>query len=158
METDSIKKFILRLPFFKVFNDNELNKLVGRDKVFKDCSQGGYVFKEGDPGTSLFVLLFGEIDLVKKGEGGTESIILQLKTGALFGEVAMLTGNNRNLDARAASKKVVVMEFTRKFIEKMIPSVQSKFEKQLLKIIAKNLDQMNMRYAQLESSIKAKEK
>jgi hypothetical protein len=50
------------------------------------------------------------------------------------------------------------MEFTRKFIEKMIPSVQSKFEKQLLRIIAKNLDEMNMRYARLESSIKAKEK
>ena len=158
MESDSIKKFILRLPFFKVFNDNEMNKLVGRDKVFKDCSKGGYIFKEGDPGTSLFVLLLGEVDLVKKGEGGTESIILQLKTGALFGEVAMLTGNKRNLDARASSKKVVVMEFSRKFIEKMIPSVQTKFEKQLLRIIAKNLDEMNLRYARLESTIKAKEK
>ena len=47
METDSIKKFILKLPFFKVFNDNELNKLVGRDKVFKDCPKDGYIFKEG---------------------------------------------------------------------------------------------------------------
>ena len=64
------------------------------------------------------MLLFGEIDLVKKGGGGKESIILQLKTGALFGEVAMLTGNKRNLDARASSTKVVVMEFKREFIEK----------------------------------------
>ncbi|SVA37724.1 uncharacterized protein METZ01_LOCUS90578 [marine metagenome] len=70
----------------------------------------------------------------------------------------MLTGNKRNLDARASSNKVVVMEFSRQFVEKMIPSVQSKFEKQLLRIIAKNLDEMNMRYARLESSIKAKEK
>ena len=105
METDAIKKFILQIPFFKAFNDHELNKLVGREKVFKDCKKGGYIFKEGDPGTSLFVLLFGEIDLVKKGGGGKESIILQLKTGALFGEVAMLTGNKRNLDARASSTK-----------------------------------------------------
>ena len=65
METDAIKKFILQIPFFKGFNDNELNKLVGREKVFKDCKKGGYIFKEGDPGTSLFVLLFGELDLVK---------------------------------------------------------------------------------------------
>jgi len=154
METDAIKKFILQIPFFKAFTDHELNKLVGREKLFKDCKKGGYIFKEGDPGSALFVLLFGEIDLVKKGEGGTESIILQLKTGALFGEVAMLTGNKRNLDARASSTKVVVMEFTRQLIDKMIPSVQQKFEKQLLFIIAKNLDTMNMRYAKLESSIK----
>ena len=154
METDTIKKFILKIPFFKTFTDHELTKLVGREKLFRDCKKGGYIFKEGDPGSALFVLLFGEIDLVKKGEGGKESIILKLKSGALFGEVAMLTGNKRNLDARASSAKVVVMEFNRKLIDRMIPSVQKKFEKQLLFIIATNLDKMNMRYAKLESSIK----
>ena len=154
METDAIKKFILKIPFFKTFTDHELTKLVGREKLFRDCRKGGYIFKEGDPGSALFVLLFGEVDLVKKSEGGKESIILTLKSGALFGEVAMLTGNKRNLDARASSAKAVVMEFNRKLIDRMIPSVQKKFEKQLLFIIATNLDKMNMRYAKLESSIK----
>ena len=158
METDAIKKFILQIPFFKAFTDHELTKLVGREKLFKDSKKGGYIFKEGDPGSSLFVLLFGEIDLVKEGEGGKESIILALKSGAVFGEVAMLTGNKRNVAARAASTKVVVMEFTRKLIDKMIPSVQNKFQKQLLLILAKNLDTMNMRYAKLESSIEVREK
>ena len=158
METDAIKKFILQIPFFKAFTDHELNKLVGREKLFKDSKKGECIFKEGDPGSSLFVLLFGEIDLVKKSEGGTETIILKLKSGALFGEVAMLTGNKRNVAARAASTKVVVMEFTRQLIDKMIPSVQNKFQKQLLLIIAGNLDKMNMRYAKLEASIEIREK
>ena len=158
METDAIKKFILQIPFFKAFTDHELTKLVGREKLFKDSKKGGYIFKEGDPGSSLFVLLFGEIDLVKEGEGGKETIILKLKTGAVFGEVAMLTGNKRNVAARAASTKVVVMEFTRILIDKMIPSVQNKFQKQLLLILAKNLDTMNTRYAELESSIEIREK
>ena len=121
METDAIKKFILKIPFFQKFTDHELNKLIGREKVFKDAQKGGYFFKEGDPGSAIFVLLFGTIDLVKKSEVGKESIILQLKSGALFGEVAMLTGNKRNLDARASSAKVVVMEFNRKLIDRMIP-------------------------------------
>ena len=154
METDGIKKFISKIPFFKKFTDHELNKLIGREKVFRDAKKGSYIFKEGDPGSALFVLLFGEIDLVKKGEDGKESIILQLKSGALFGEVAMLTGNKRNLDARASSAKAVVMEFNRTLIDKMIPSVQNKFQNQLLLIIAGNLDTMNMRYAKLEASIK----
>ena len=154
METDAIKKFILQIPFFKAFTDHELNKLIGREKLFKDARKGGYLLKEGDPGNAIFVLLFGELDLVKKSEGGTESIILKLKSGAVFGEVAMLTGNKRNLDARASSTKVVVMEFNRTLIDKMIPSVQNKFQKQLLLIIAGNLDKMNMRYAKLEASIK----
>ena len=158
METDAIKKFILQIPFFKAFTDHELTKLVGREKLFKDSKKGGYIFKEGDPGSSLYVLLFGDIDLVKKSEGGTESIILQLKSGAVFGAVAMLTGNKRNVAARASSTKVVVMEFNRTLIDKMIPSVQNKFQKQLLLILAKNLDTMNSRYAKLESSIEIREK
>jgi hypothetical protein len=40
----------------------------------------------------------------------------------------------------------------------MIPSVQNKFHKQLLLILAKNLDTMNLRYAKLESSIEIREK
>ena len=154
MEKDIIKQFIMKIPFFQKFTDHELSKLIGREKVFKDCKRGDYVFKEGDDGSSLYVILLGSIDLVKKGKGGSESIIVQLKKGAVFGEVAMLTGHERNLDARASSAKVVVMEFNRKLIDRMIPSVQKKFEKQLLFIIATNLDKMNMRYAKLESSIK----
>ena len=49
METDAIKKFILQIPFFKAFNDNELNKLVGREKVFKDCKKGDTFLKKGIP-------------------------------------------------------------------------------------------------------------
>ena len=158
MENEAIKKFLSQIPFFKVFNDKELNKLVGREKVFKDCKKGQTIFKEGDDGSSLFVLLYGVIQLVKTAEKGPESVILELKSGAVFGEVAMLTKNKRNLDARASSIKVVGMEFTTSFIDKLLPSIQTKFHKQLLYILASNLDTMNMRYAKLESSIEVREK
>ncbi len=152
METEAITTFLKKIPFFKVFNDRELFRLVGKEKVFKNCSKGEYVFKEGDNGSSLFVILFGKLELVKPGEKGEESVILELKTGTVFGEVAMLTKNKRNLDARAATPKVVAMEFKLAFVEKLIPSIQTKFHKQLLYILATNLDTMNMRYAKLEAS------
>ena len=156
MEIDAITKFIKKIPFFKVFNDNELFKLVGRQKVFKNCDKGEYIFKEGDNGSSLFVILFGTLQLVKSNEKGEDSIILELKTGTVFGEVSMVTQNKRNLDARASSDKVVVMEFKLDFVEKMLPSIQAKFHKQLLYILATNLNTMNMRYSKLESSINMK--
>jgi len=156
MEKDIIKQFIMKIPFFQKFTDHELTKLIGREKVFKDCKRGDYVFKEGDDGSSLFVVLLGTLDLVKKGKGGAESIIAQLKKGSVFGEVAMLTGNKRNLDARTSSAKVVVMEFTRELIDKMIPSVQTKFEKQLLIIMAESMDKMNSRYEEMETRLSLK--
>ena len=158
METDTIKKFVQKIPFFQVFNDHELNKLVGKDKVFKDCKKGETIFKEGDSGASLFVLLFGNVELVKFSDKGTEdAVIMELQAGAVFGEIAMLTNRRRNLAARAASTKVVVMEFANSFIDKLIPSVQTKFHKQLLLVLAQNLDTMNMRYAKLASSVEVRE-
>ena len=158
METDAIKKFVAKIPFFTVFNDHELNKLVGKTKVFKDCKKGETIFKEGDPGSSLFVLIFGEINLVKvSSKGIDEAIIMPLQAGSVFGEIAMLTNRKRNLTARAATTKVVVMEFSNDFIDKLIPSVQAKFHKQLLTVIAANLDNMNMRYAKLASSVEMRE-
>ena len=158
METDTIKKFIKKIPFFEVFNDHELNKLVGKEKVFKDCKKGETIFKEGDPGGSLFVVLFGDIHLIKVSEKEVdETLIMEVHASTVFGEIAMLTNRRRNLTARAASTKVVVMEFSNQFIDKLIPSIQSKFHKQLLGVLAKNLDTMNMRYAKLASSVEIRE-
>jgi len=157
METDTIKKFIQKIPFFQVFNDHELNKLVGKEKVFKDCKKGEAIFNEGDVGSSLFVLLFGAIELVKSYDKGPDTIIMELQAGSVFGEIAMLTKRQRNLAARASSTKVVVMEFKSSFIDKLIPSIQTKFHKQLCTILAKNLDTMNMRYAKLASSVELRE-
>ena len=158
METDTIKKFIQQIQFFKVFNDHELNKLVGKQKVFKDFKKGEIIFKESDPGGSLYVLIFGGIQLVKVSDKGVdEAVIMDVSAGTVFGEIAMLTNRKRNLAARAATTKVVVMEFPNKLIDKLIPSVQSKFQKQLLLVLAKNLDTMNMRYADLSASVEIRE-
>ena len=158
METDTIKKFLQKIPFFEVFNDHELNKLVGKGKVFKDCKKGENIFQEGDVGTSLFVLLFGAVELVKSYDKGPDAVIMELQSGTVFGEIAMLTNRRRNVAARASSTKVVVMEFPNTFIDKLIPSIQTKFQKQLLYVLAKNLDTMNMRYAKLQSSVDLREK
>ena len=157
MEIDTIKKFIQKIPFFQVFNDHELNKLVGKERVFKDYRKGDSIFSEGDPGSSLFVLVYGDVELVKSYEKGPDAIIMEVKAGWVFGEIAMLTNRKRNLAARAASTKVVIMEFKATYIERLIPSIQTKFHKQLLMILAKNLDTMNMRYAELSSSIEIRE-
>ena len=157
METDTIKKFIQKIPFFKEFNDHELNKLVGKERIFKDYKEGDIIFDEGDPGSSLYLLVFGKVELVKSYEKGPDAVIMEVKAGWVFGEIAMLTNRKRNLAARAASTKVVIMEFQATYIEKLIPSIQTKFQKQLLAVLATNLDTMNMRYAELSSSIEIRE-
>ena len=65
----------------------------------------------------------------------------------------MLTGRKRSVTARVVSAKVVVMEITEKLIESLIPSIQAKFHKQLLMALVQDLDDMDIRFMKLQSSI-----
>ena len=74
-----------------------------------------------------------------------------LDVGAVFGEISMLTGRKRSVTAQVISSKVVLMEISNKFVDKLIHSVQSKFHKQLLLALVKDLDDMDIRYLKLKS-------
>jgi len=53
-----------------------------------------YIFKKGDPGDSLFVVTHGEVDILVHGE-----VVEHLTDGELFGEMALIDGENRSADA-----------------------------------------------------------
>ena len=120
------------------------------------------VFLQGDTGDSLFVILHGKIGLFRVGtvnHVGEDKISLQkevekrvkdISSGAIFGEVSMLTSSNRSVTARVASAQTVLMKINKKIIEGLNPSAQIKFHKQLLLSLASHLDKMNSQYVDLE--------
>ena len=167
MEKDSLKNFIDGVLFFKEFSDHEKEKIAGNKNTFKQFEKGDEIFKEGDEGASLFVVLFGSIDLYKLCDADNtdgrvslkdemEKLVGELKNGSVFGEISMLTGRKRSVTARISSPKSVVMEITLKLVDGLIPSIQAKFHKQLLMTLVKDLDDMDIRYIKLQSSIEAK--
>lgn len=63
---------------------------------------GDYVFKEGDPSNSFYIIESGEVEVVRKSpEDGTEMTIAILGTGDFFGEMALLENRNRRSSVRA---------------------------------------------------------
>ena len=57
MEAENLMKFIEAVAFFKNFSDHEKRKLTGDKSSFKQFVKDVDIFKEGDPGSSLFVQL-----------------------------------------------------------------------------------------------------
>ena len=164
LELTNISKFIENVEFFKPFSDHETHKLTGDKSTFKQFSQGEDIFKEGEPGASLFVVLYGDISLFKisefdAGEGrvslkeGKERAVGELGVGAVFGEISLLTGRKRSVTARINSPKAILMEITNRYIDSLIPSIRAKFHKQLLFELVKDLDDMDTRYLKLQASI-----
>jgi NADH dehydrogenase len=63
---------------------------------------GDVVFREGDVGDRLYMILSGEAEIVR-GSGEGEQVLARLGAGECFGEMALLSGATRNATARACS-------------------------------------------------------
>ena len=161
MVGDSITKFVNTVPFFKEFSDVEKEKLISREDCFEKYNKGDVVFKQGDQGNSLFLVLQGHITLFRLGtikvDEGRVSLkdeadkkITTLNSGTIFGEISMLTDSKRNVSARVESEQAVVMKITKKLIDSLGHHTQIKFHRQLLLSLAYHLDAMNSQFVDLQ--------
>ena len=161
MTEDTITKFVKSVPFFQEFSDVEKEKLISREDCFEKYNKGDLVFKQGDPGNTLFLVLQGNIALFRLGtikvDEGRVSLkeeadkkIIALNSGAIFGEISMLTESKRNVTARVESQQVVVMKITKKLIDNLNHPTQIKFHRQLLLALATHLDTMNSHFVDLQ--------
>ena len=156
----SITKFINTIPFFKEFTDDEKEKLINRADCFEQYSKKDLVFKQGDSGDTLFLVLQGKIALFRLGtikvEGRVslkeevDKKITTLTTGVIFGEISMLTESKRNVTARVESAQAVVMKITKNLIDSLNHPTQIKFHRQLLLSLATHLDGMNAQFVDLQ--------
>ena len=68
----------------------------------REIAAGKELFHEGDPGDGLFLVVSGEIDIVKRGPRG-EQTLARLDAGAVLGEISLLTNELRSATGRAVS-------------------------------------------------------
>jgi signal-transduction protein with cAMP-binding, CBS, and nucleotidyltransferase domain len=62
MTEDSITKFVNTVPFFKGFSDAEKEKLIVRADCFEKYNNDDVIFKQGDIGDTLFLVLQGKVN------------------------------------------------------------------------------------------------
>lgn len=67
---------------------------------FVSLAAGEMLFRQGDPGTSMYIVERGLLDVVVRAEGATQ-LLDRLDAGASVGEMALLTGRPRTADAVA---------------------------------------------------------
>ena len=161
MSSESITKFINAVSFFDAFNEVEKQKFLADQNSFVQYKENDLVFKQGEQGDTLFLVLQGRIGLFRVGivkapkervslKEDIEKHITNLNPGTVFGEISMLTESKRNVTARVESTQVVVMKITKKLIDSLNHPTQIKFHRQLLLALATHLDNMNSKFIDLQ--------
>ena len=73
----------------------------------RDVDAGRELFREGEPGDGLYLLLAGEINVVKHGKDG-EHVLAKLAAGTVLGEMSLITADARSATGRALTRASVL--------------------------------------------------
>ena len=68
---------------------------------------GGALFREGEPGDGVYLVMSGEVDVVKSASGGERSLA-RLGPGGILGEMSLLTNDTRSATGRARVETAVL--------------------------------------------------
>ena len=91
--------FLTASPLFQNLEEGERAQIliIGQVRSYKD---GDVVFKEGDQGNGLFVVVRGAVRISKQSPTGEEALAV-LEPPAFFGEMALIDNSPRAADAIA---------------------------------------------------------
>ena len=82
-------------PLFRDFSVDEMVAVIQGLKLLT-CDRGAVILREGQPGASLYTLTSGRVRAFRKDQQtGKQVQIGDLKEGAFFGEMSILTGHPR---------------------------------------------------------------
>lgn len=86
------------IAIFHDLDDGELARVAEVCRL-QEFVSGEYVFKEGEPGNRLYLVVEGEVRISRVIPGSGEEALAVLKAGALFGEMAVFDRSERSTDA-----------------------------------------------------------
>lgn len=95
------------------------------------------IFKQGEHGDRAYLIQEGVVEIYKIASTGDEQIIGTLRTGELFGEMALVDNKPRMANARALENTSVIIISRDTFQEKLAKS--DPFVRGLLNIFVKHI-------------------
>ena len=144
---------INQVSFFDGFSHIEKGKLLEKVEMFKKYEKKGLtIFSEGAKGESMYVVLEGVIGITRlnfKHDKEKRVTLAKLKKGSVFGEISLLSNQNRTTGAITDSSLVIVMVIDKKTLESFDLGIQKLFHTQMISTLIRRLDDMNEKYRDL---------
>ncbi len=100
--------FLLSTPLFSSLPSEELKKIA---LVLEERSltAGEMLFKQGDVGDSLYIIMSGEVKVFRTSSDGLETVLAHHGVGDSIGEMALLTGESRSASVQTTEDSIVLV-------------------------------------------------
>ncbi|MGQ0505021.1 MAG: cyclic nucleotide-binding domain-containing protein [Myxococcaceae bacterium] len=114
MDAGILKKVAL----FEGLTTSQLQKVASL-ATSQSYEGGSYVFREGEVGQSMYVILDGRVRISKQVQGVGEEALAVLEKGQWFGEMALIDDSPRSADA-LAHIPCTLMEIRRERLDQLM--------------------------------------
>jgi len=95
---------IVSIPLFSNMSADEAETLLQITDI-AIYKENELIFKEGTPGTTLFVILEGTVDIIKQAEEGSFKTLARFQPYTAFGEIAILFDGDALRTASAIARE-----------------------------------------------------
>jgi CRP-like cAMP-binding protein len=112
---------------------------------------GSLIFREGDAGDKLYIILEGRVRISKFIPGVGEEALAVLDRGDFFGEMALIDAKPRSADAKAHESDATVLSIDRATLNEILsmdPHASLQFLNLLCRMISRRLREINDKIVQ----------
>jgi CRP-like cAMP-binding protein len=152
---DAVVRLLLRAPVFKALRDRELRKLASKARrvVYGPLDR---IVLQGQRGSSMFLVASGSVEVLVRQQDGRDLPVAALEKGAVFGEFALLTGEERTATVRAVDE-VELYEISKEALQPILEArPQLVIELSLLMAMRQaDLRDVSERHLQSEEKVKS---
>jgi CRP-like cAMP-binding protein len=92
-----------KVPLFAQLSAEEIRDIVAKTRVVH-VPPGDEIFADAAPGDAMYVVIVGEVEIIKPIPTGGTRTLATLESRAVFGEMSLLTDGVRSASVRAKSK------------------------------------------------------
>ena len=142
-------KSLKELPIFSSLTDDEI-KAVSEIGNTQTVSADELVFSEGDPGNILYVIIKGSVKIYTKITENVDKTLVTLRSGGLFGEMAVISEDYRSATAKAV-EETELLSISQKDFRNLLdnnPAVGKKLLEFIVKVLAGRLKNTTDLYRQ----------
>lgn len=150
-ESDELFQSLQTIPLFKSLSKKDLEILMGIIHK-RNYLAGEYIFYQGDPGIGLYVIIEGEVQIIRESNNGEKITLALFQQGDFFGELALVDNDKRSASAIAKgdTKLSVIFkpdldEFIEKYPKKGIKILRGIAEITAVRLRTLNEDYFNLR-------------
>jgi NADH dehydrogenase len=110
-----------------------LNVTPTQDISREHFEAGKVVFREGDPGDRVYIIVDGEAEAVRQSDDGSEKVLTKMEKGECFGEIALITEAPRTATVRTVTNLDVISLHRASFgtLFGCLPQLRDAFERMM---------------------------